>query len=121
MPTSHVPSKKITVSAIHKLFPLDLTQAERCFSHAANFAERSNFFFFCKEFEHPIPCRTKWAKNAECLEEVHPSRRNFKPVQPLEPGHALIDAVIGQHMRDHHQEVRFVVEFLDGVALVLVT
>ena len=45
MPTSHVPSKKITVSAIHKLFPLDLTQAERCFSHAANFAERSNSFF----------------------------------------------------------------------------
>ena len=94
MPTSHVPSKKIIVSAIHKLFPLDLTQAERCFSHAANFAERS-IFFFCKEFEHPIPCGTKWAKNAECLEEVHPSRRNFKPVQPLEPGHALIDAVIG--------------------------
>ena len=118
MPTSHVPSKKITVSAIHKLFPLDLTQAERCFSHAANFAERSNFF--AKSLITRFPAEL-WGKNAEYLEEVHPSRRNFKPVQPLEPGHALIDAVIGQHMRDHHQEVRFVVEFLDGVALVLVT
>ena len=38
VPTSHVPSKKITVSAIHKLFPLDLTQVELCFSHAARFA-----------------------------------------------------------------------------------